>query len=356
MALVQTRPLAAHPRADDWRDVAAVPRHRSRPLLPGRHHRPRDRADRDRQGRVPAVRGPGPVPRVRPRHQPGLRRVGRHLRGGAPQAAQAARRPPAPHRLIPAHLARPRPPARRGSSRVVHGSPGPPRATGTSSRTTVPGRGRRRRSPRSSAIVPVELGGHQRAHDRQAEPARRRRGRTRRGGRRRRRPPTTRSVVPVVGQADHHPTRLARAGRAPGGKAWSTAFCSSSLSTTASGVATVAGRMPASPSTVKLHGVVRRGQPLLDHADERPHDLDEGDVVAGLPGQRLVDERDGADAPHRLLDGRLRLGRARAAGPAGAAATRSSAGCSSPGGGSRGWWRPWRAAGGRGGGARRCRG
>ena len=36
------------------------------------------------------------VPRVRPGHQPGLRRLGRHLRGGAPQAPPGLARPPAP--------------------------------------------------------------------------------------------------------------------------------------------------------------------------------------------------------------------------------------------------------------------
>ena len=47
------------------------------------------------------LRGPGRLPRVRPRHQPGLRRLGRHLRGGAPQAPPGLGRPPAPGQLSP---------------------------------------------------------------------------------------------------------------------------------------------------------------------------------------------------------------------------------------------------------------
>ena len=39
-----------------------------------------------------AVRGAAGVPGVRPGDQPGLGRLGRHLRGGAPQAAQGVAR------------------------------------------------------------------------------------------------------------------------------------------------------------------------------------------------------------------------------------------------------------------------
>src|SRR5687768_14497189 len=37
--------------------------------------------------------GPGRLPRLRPEHQPGLRHLGRHLRGGAPGPAPRVRRP-----------------------------------------------------------------------------------------------------------------------------------------------------------------------------------------------------------------------------------------------------------------------
>src|SRR5581483_6018129 len=48
------------------------------------------------QARVPQLRRHERVPRVRPGHEPGVGRVGRYLRGGAPQAAQGLGRPPAP--------------------------------------------------------------------------------------------------------------------------------------------------------------------------------------------------------------------------------------------------------------------
>ena len=93
----------------------------------------------------------------------------------------------------------------------------------------------------------------------------------------------------------------------PSGKPWSTAFCISSVSTTDSGVATLAGMRPPSPSSSKCTGPIRRLQALLGEAQQRPHDLDERDVVTGLPRQRLVDERDRADAAHRLRHRRLGL-------------------------------------------------
>jgi len=56
-------------------------------------------------------------------------------------------------------------------------------------------------------------------------------------------------------------------------------------------------------------------------------------------GERLVYQRDGRHPPHRLLQ---RLPRRRCPpGLAGAAARQPSVGCSSPGGVSPGWWRPW---------------
>jgi hypothetical protein len=51
-----------------------------------------------------------------------------------------------------------------------------------------------------------------------------------------------------------------------------------------------------------------RAVALLDDADQRPHDLDERDVLARLPRQRLVDEGDAPDASHGLLDRVLRFG------------------------------------------------
>ena len=101
-----------------------------------------------------------------------------------------------------------------------------------------------------------------------------------------------------------------------------------------------AGIRPPSPGHREPHRPVRRLQTLLGEAQQRPHDLDERDVVAGLARQRLVHERDRADAPHRLAAPRPSPRGWSAGGPAGAAATRSSAGCSSPGGGSRGSSRP----------------
>ena len=102
----------------------------------------------------------------------------------------------------------------------------------------------------------------------------------------------------------------------------------------------------------EAHRPLRRLQRVLGQAQQGPDDLDEGHVVAGLPGQRLVHDGDGADAADRLGQHLLGLVRRRCAGPGGAGATRSSAGCSSPGGGSRGWWRPWTAAAGPAGAAR----
>ena len=93
----------------------------------------------------------------------------------------------------------------------------------------------------------------------------------------------------------------------PSGNPWSTAFCSSSVSTTDSGVATRAGIRPPSPASEKCTGPVGRLQALLGEAQQRADDLDERDVVAGLPRQRLVDEGDRADPAHRLRHRRLGL-------------------------------------------------
>ena len=88
----------------------------------------------------------------------------------------------------------------------------------------------------------------------------------------------------------------------PSGNAWSTAFCISSLSTTASGVATSPGSSPASPSTMKRIRMLGRRRRVLDEPRQRPHDLVEAHDVAGVARQRLVHDRDRADPPLRLRE------------------------------------------------------
>ena len=102
---------------------------------------------------------------------------------------------------------------------------------------------------------------------------------------------------------DHHRAPPAL----PAGKAWSAAFCSSSLSTTASGVATVAGTGPGSPSTLQRTGRSGTAKASSTIRIEVVHDVEERHVLAGLPRQDLVHQGDRPDAPHRLLDGRLGL-------------------------------------------------
>ena len=74
--------------ADDWRRVGRLPQHRTGPLLPCRHDRTGRRPDRGGQARLPLLRRARALPRLRAGHQPGVRRLGRHVRGGAPQAPQ----------------------------------------------------------------------------------------------------------------------------------------------------------------------------------------------------------------------------------------------------------------------------
>ena len=80
------------------------------------------------------------------------------------------------------------------------------------------------------------------------------------------------------------------------------------MSTTDSGVATRAGIRPALADERELDRAIGRLQALLGEAEQRTDDLDERDVVARLARQRLVDEGDRADPPHRLADGGDRLG------------------------------------------------
>ena len=53
---------------------------------------------------------------------------------------------------------------------------------------------------------------------------------------------------------------------------------------------------------------VGAGDGLGHHPHQRLHDVVEAHDVAGVARQRLVHDRDRADAPLRLLDRRLRLG------------------------------------------------
>ena len=292
----------------------------------------------------------GRVPRLRPRHQPGLRHLGRAVGGGAPRAIRrqrAAQRCAAPATATPADavperrsLAASQSPRRTVQARERHDQ-----LDDRARDRPVAARARRPEVQRPGGrieIVPFELGRDERAHDRQAEPGGRRRGRS---------PARAPAVVDDLDRAGRSSSLSSLTTTLPpplpSGKPWSTAFCISSVSTTDSGVATLAGIRPPSPASVKSHRAVRRLQALLGEAQQRPHDLDEGDVVAGLARQRLVHEGDRADPPHRLGDRRHRLRVRPAGGPAAAAARRSSAGCSSPGGGSRGSWRPCSSAGGR---------
>ena len=152
-----------------------VSRHRPRPVLPRRHHRARASSRSRRQGRLPECHGQGAVPRVRPRHQPGLRHLGRHLRGGAPQAPPPVARRPAPRQLtppfrIPQHRRPPRGRPRGGRSDAFRDAAGSSAGywwTGTDSARPCP------------AVVGAvaaadldragQLARHERAHDRQPQ-------------------------------------------------------------------------------------------------------------------------------------------------------------------------------------------
>jgi len=53
---------------------------------------------------------------------------------------------------------------------------------------------------------------------------------------------------------------------------------------------------------------VGSGDGLGDHSHQRLHDVVEAHLVARFPGEGLVHDGDGADAPLRLLDRLLGLG------------------------------------------------
>ena len=144
--------------AEAWRDAFGLPRHRPRPLLPDRHHRPRARPDRGRPRDLRRVPGQRRVPRVRPRHQPGGRASGAAppkrsaascARPGWPSSAWSASRPGSRRRHV------------RSASSVDVAAvlrAGPCRCTRVPSSLCI-------------SIDAAELAGHQRLHDRQAEAA-----------------------------------------------------------------------------------------------------------------------------------------------------------------------------------------
>ena len=87
-------------------------------------------------------------------------------------------------------------------------------------------------------------------------------------------------------------------------------------------------------------GHLARGD-LRDHRQHPVGDLVELHPLVQVLGQRLVHDRDRTDPAYRLLERLPAPCRSRSAGPGAAAARRPSGGCSSPGGGSPGWSRPW---------------
>ncbi len=214
----------------------------------------------------------------------------------------------------------------------------------TSARRTHPSRARSLDGPRSppgaavgsdaEAERPAQLALHEGTDDLQTEPVGARRSSNPSGSPRPSSTTSTRSSSRQHGRDDRRPSP---AGAAPSYPC-STAFCTSSDSTIASGVATSAG------STPKL-----------------PHPRDR-DIAAGdLGDHREHPVRDLVEA-HRLVERRRTASRARrrsttpggptprarheppappSGEPAAAAAPRRSAGCSSPGGGSPGSSRPW---------------
>ena len=221
MALTSSRSLNVRDRRLACR--LGVSRHRPGPLLPRRHHRSGPRADRRGQGRVRRPATPRrPCLRVRPLHQPGLRRLGRHLRGGAPQAppgqSPASARPQQLPPADPAGVGTRRPPYetdRTASPRGGRSASGSTRdTTGTDSCHHGPGPGRAGGRRAANSMVPVQLAppGRARSTGRGwwSSP-----GRTRPTARPRRRP-RPRAASPVVGQLDPDPAPLRRRQRAGG--------------------------------------------------------------------------------------------------------------------------------------------
>ncbi len=173
------------------------------------------------------------------------RRVIRRQRGSPPRATPR-RGQSAVRRLT---YARPALTPAHGSTTVRRAAP--PSAPTCPADRRRGARARRPRGPsawRSHRDRAVELGGDERAHDRQAEPGRRLQGE---GGS---------SPLPssMTSTASSSPSLCSETTTLPpplpSGNPWSTAFCISSVSTTDSGVATRAGMRPPSPASVNSIG------------------------------------------------------------------------------------------------------
>ena len=237
--------------------------------------------------------------------RPGRRRLGRPVRGRAPRA-QAPHRPrpgprrPEPHRQTTAPTPRRPRRHRRGSRRVVGVRPSRPVGSARRQVQRHLGAGV---AVRQRAGVAAQLALDQGAHDLQARAA-----------------PTRSASKPgrqpdaVVGDLDPQPAGRSRARRRrprrapsrPSPSPCSTAFCTSSVSTIASGVATSA-RQHAERARRARAAPVRRAE----RADVgRPSPASRSaissnvDVLVGRVRQRLVHERDRADPAHRLLERR----------------------------------------------------
>ena len=197
MALAQTPTLQLTIETRRLAGPRRLSRHRPRPLLPGRHHRPGHRADRAR---------PRPCAAQCEAQAPCLEfalatNQDSGVWGGTSEEERRklrkpVARPPAPRRLSPLPPPPDRPPAPRRAVASCRRSGGHSarRSTGTpEADARCPAR-RRRRCPRMS-IVPASSVVDERPHDRQAEAGRRVEGEARRAGRRRRRRPCTTQVA-----------------------------------------------------------------------------------------------------------------------------------------------------------------
>ena len=150
----------------------------------------------------------------------------------------------------------------------------------------------------------AELGGDQRLHDREAEARSTGRSRSREAGRRRRRPRRPRARPSVRASCTvtcPWPDR-----RRPG-KAWSTAFCMSSLSTTASGVARSPGSCRRRPRP-EAQIAVRADDRLCTTRTSGWMMSSKRTTSPGSARQRLVHDGDGPDPALRLLERRRASG------------------------------------------------